>query len=103
VIETAVCKRQFLRVALYAVKVEAGGTWHGTPQHPVRQVESGITVLMRQMWKVKTGADAIEQHTRRRMGQGGQAPGPLGTGCRSERRIIKRRNQRIAVFKAQSG
>ena len=101
-IKTAVSKRQAVRITLYATKIQTRGSRPGTAQHRMGQIQSGIAVLAWQVRQIQPGADAVEQHARRRRWQGRQAFYTLRPCNGTERRVVERRNQRVAVFEALS-
>ncbi len=94
-------KRQALRVALHTAEIELPAARERSAQHGVGQIDPGIAVLLRQERQIQAGADAAQEHACRRLRQGGETSRTLGAGGRGQRRIVERREQRVAVLEAQ--
>lgn len=102
VVEARVLKRQGQAVALDQAQIKPVRSRRCTNQHRVRQVESGVTMAIRQMRQVETGADAVQQD----LASAGLwelcqvLPAGLDEGGARDP-IVKRREQRVAEPKAQ--
>jgi len=65
------------------------------------EVDPGVAVLQWQEWHIEAGANAAQEHARRRRRQASQTSGALCAGSCGQRRVVERGDQRVTVLEAQ--
>ncbi len=100
-VETGIGERQALRIALHRRERDMPGARQGATEHRAIEVETDISVLRWQVGQIQPGTDAGQQYVAGFGGQGSQAAPPRRQRGAGNRRIVERRNQRVAVLQAQ--
>ena len=100
-VEAGIGKWQALCVALHWREVHLFSARQSPVQHGAIQIEADIPMVHWQIRQVEPRADAGQQHATRCRGQRGQAVLTRRLRGARNRRVVERRDQRVAVLQTQ--